>query len=93
MIHGDRRSGWFRLWRNGPGLSWKPADAPRLFSDRMGKTRTYVVGRTRFRFLRSTRPAPPGPLCPKCSSTRWHYVPLGSSGSYCCDSCKFMSWS
>ena len=28
--------GWFRLWRRGPGVAWKPVDSPMLFSERNG---------------------------------------------------------
>jgi hypothetical protein len=43
---------WFRFWRNGPGLAWKQADAPLIFSERYGHTRTYVLFGWRFKWLR-----------------------------------------
>ncbi len=43
---------WLRFWRNGPGIAWKPASAPLLFSQRMGYTRTVVVAGWRFWWLR-----------------------------------------
>ncbi len=50
-----RADGWFRFGRHGYGLSWKPVDAPRLFSERNGYTRAYVVGRWRVTFLKPFR--------------------------------------
>ena len=47
--------GWFRLWRNWWGVAWKPVDAPLLFSQRMGHTRTWTLGQTRFWILRPWR--------------------------------------
>lgn len=44
---------WLRLWRNGPGLAWKPASAEVLFSQRMGIDKTYVLFGWRFWVLKS----------------------------------------
>jgi hypothetical protein len=46
------KGGWFRFWRNGPGIAWKPKDAPLLFSERNGYTRSMVIGRWRVKWLK-----------------------------------------
>jgi hypothetical protein len=42
---------WLRLWNDGPGVSWRPASAPMLFSERHGHARTFVLFGVRFRLL------------------------------------------
>lgn len=44
--------GWFRLWKHGPGLAWKPDSEPRLYSERHGFQPTLCTLRgVRFRYL------------------------------------------
>ncbi len=43
---------WLRFWRTGPGIAWKPAGAPLLFSQRMGFTRTFTAFGWRFWWIR-----------------------------------------
>jgi hypothetical protein len=46
---------WMRFWDNGPGIAWKRADQPMLFSQRMGYTRTVTAFGWRFWWLRGMR--------------------------------------
>jgi hypothetical protein len=43
--------GWLRLWSGGPGIAWKPAADPPLFSERNGYIRWYLIGPWRVRLL------------------------------------------
>ena len=47
---------WWRLWRNGPGLSWCPVAHPKLFSERYGYSPSIEVCGWRFRYLRRVKP-------------------------------------
>ena len=42
--HRRQRRGWIRLWRYGPGLSWKPVEDGLLFSQRNGYQRYVRLG-------------------------------------------------
>lgn len=47
-------NGWFRLLKRWYGIHWKLKDANMLFSERYGHTKTYVIGKWRFKILPPT---------------------------------------
>lgn len=48
---GTSGSGFVRLWRRGPGVSWCPARARKTFAELAGDVVTWTIGPIRFRFL------------------------------------------
>lgn len=56
------RGGWLRLWYTsrslGPGINWKPASEPLLFSERYGCKRHITLFGWRFGYLEPERRTP-----------------------------------
>ena len=52
MYSRTAKRGWFRMWRCGPGIEWKPISDHMLFSERYGYTRTWCAFGIRWTFLK-----------------------------------------
>ena len=56
VLRGSVRRGWFRIWADGPGISWRPFSEGDLFDERYGYVVTFRVGPWRVRCLPQETP-------------------------------------
>ena len=50
-----KNSGWVRLFGRWYGIRWKPIEDALLFSERIGKRKTWCLGKHRFSILKPNR--------------------------------------